>query len=233
MTTCRRRMRDDLQLRGLAPRTPPCDVEAVTPLTPYYRRAPAQSGADELRQSCRVLIKEQQVAESTFRMPLYGMRCVYDRPRQRPWPVFDRVRPRPPHTRPVVLSLREVRALVALVVNPTARMGLQLLEACGLRLREGTPLQVSDIASQRLLVRGRQGQGGNDRVVPRAPPVLEVLRADWQGQRPHPGLFPARHPQTPRPATTRQKTVTLVVRQSGLPQAASIPTRRHSYAPPL
>jgi integrase/recombinase XerD len=46
-------------------------------------------------------------------------------------------------------------------------------------------------------------------------------------------LFPARDQQTPLPATTLQKTLKLVVRQSGLAKDASIHPLRHSYAPHL
>ena len=70
MTALRRRMLDDRQLRGLAPRTPPCDVEAGQPLTPYDRRAPDQIREDALRQSCLCLIHDKKVAERTFRMHL-------------------------------------------------------------------------------------------------------------------------------------------------------------------
>jgi integrase/recombinase XerD len=230
MTTFRRRMLEDLQLRGLAPRTQQCYVEAVKHLTQYYRRAPDQISEDELRRYFLFLINEKQVAESTFRIHLYGIRFFYERTLKRPWPVFDLVRPRHPQKLPVVWSLREVRSLLALVANPTARMCLQLIYACGLRLREGTQLQVSDIDAQRMLVRVRQGKGGKDRFVPLAPRVLELLRAYWQRQRPRPWLFPARHQQTPLPATTLQKTFKLVVRQSGIPKDASIHTLRHSYA---
>jgi integrase/recombinase XerD len=112
-------------------------------------------------------------------------------------------------------------------------MCLQVISACGLRLTEGTQLQVSDIDAQRMLVRVRQGKGGKDRLVPLADRTLELLRAYWQGSRPRPWLFPARDQQTPRPATTLQKTLKLVVRQSGLAKDASIHTLRHSYATPL
>jgi integrase/recombinase XerD len=81
-----------------------------------------------------------------------------------------------------------------------------------------------------MLVRVRQGKGGNDRLVPLADRTLELLRAYWQGSRPRPWLFPARDQQTPLPATTLQKTFQLVVRQSGLAKDASIHTLRHSYA---
>jgi integrase/recombinase XerD len=72
-----------------------------------------------------------------------------------------------------VLSPQEVRSLLALVQRSTARMCLQMISACGLRLREGTPRQVADIDPQRMLVRIRQGQGGQDRVVPLAERTLE------------------------------------------------------------
>lgn len=56
-----------------------------------------------------------------------------------------------------------------------------------------------------------------------------ILRVYRQRARPRPWLFPARDRRTPLPATTLQKTLKLVVRQSGL-EDASIHTLRHSYA---
>jgi integrase/recombinase XerD len=129
-----------------------------------------------------------------------------------------------------VLSPQAVRSLLALVQRSKARMCLPMISAGGLRLREGTPRQVSDIAPQRLLVRVRPGKGGKDRVVPLAERTLEVLRVYWQRARPRPWLCPARHQQTPLPATTLQKTFTLVGRQRGLAKDASLHTLRPSYA---
>jgi integrase/recombinase XerD len=230
MTTLRRRMLEDLQLRGLAPKTQQCYVAAVRQLAHYYRRPPDQLSDEELRQYFLYLRNEKKVAESTFRIHLYGIRFFYERTLTRPWPVFDLVRPRNPQKLPVVLSPQEVRDLLARVKNPTAQMCLRLIYACGLRLTEGTQLQVSDIDAQRMLVQVRCGKGGKDRCVPLAPRVLTLLRAYWQRQRPRPWLFPARDQQTPLPATTLQKTFKLVVRQSRIPKDASIHTLRHSYA---
>jgi integrase/recombinase XerD len=230
MTALRRRMLEDLQLRGLAPRTQQCYLEAVKHLAQHYRRAPDRISEEELRQYFLFLLHEKKVAESTFRIHLYGIRFFYERTLQRPWPVFDLVRPQKSQKLPVVLSLQEVRHLLALVNNPTAQMCLRMIYACGLRLTEGTQLQVCDIDVPRMLVWVRQAKGRKDRCVPLAPRVLELLRAYWQRQRPRPWLFPARHQQTPLPATTLQKTFTLVVRQSGIAKEASIHTLRHSYA---
>jgi hypothetical protein len=168
MTTLRRRMLEDVPLRGRAPNTQPCDVAAVHHLAPDDRRPPDQLSEAERRQDCRDWLQAQQVAASTCRLHLDGIRGCSELTRKRPWPVCDLVRPRHLHNLPVVCSPREGRERLALVKHPTARMCLRLIDACGLRLREGTPRQLADSASPRLLVLGRPGQGGQDRDGPRA-----------------------------------------------------------------
>jgi len=49
MTARRRRLREDLPRRGVAPTPPPGSREAVTHLAPYDQRAPAQRRAAEIR----------------------------------------------------------------------------------------------------------------------------------------------------------------------------------------
>ena len=127
-----------------------------------------------------------------------------------------------------MLSPQEVRHLLALVNNLKARMCLRMIYACGLRLTEGTQLQVSDIDAQRMLVRVCQGKGGKDRFVPLAPRVLELLRSSWRRQRPRPWVFPARDGSAPLSSTSLQKTFKAVVRQSGIATDASIHTLRHN-----
>ncbi len=65
MTALRRRLLEDLQLRGLAPRTQQCYLEAVTHLAQHDRRAPDHLSEEELRQYFLYLLNEKLVAEST------------------------------------------------------------------------------------------------------------------------------------------------------------------------
>jgi integrase/recombinase XerD len=132
-----------------------------------------------------------------------------------------------------VLRPQAVRSLLALVAHPKARTCLQLLDACGLRRREGTQLQVSDIDAPRLLVRVRQGQGGKDRCVPLAPRVLALVRASWPPTRPRPWLFPARPRSAPLAPPALHKTFKATVRQRGLATDASMHPLRHASATPL
>jgi site-specific recombinase XerD len=230
MTALRHRRLEDLPRRGLAPRTPPCDLEAVKHLSPHDRRAPDQLNEAEIRQDLLDRLPEKQVAERTFRIHLDGIRLCDELTRPRPWPVLTRMRPRPSQQLPVVWSPRDVRSRLASVVNPTAGMWLRRIDACGWRLREGTHLQVADLAPDRRLVLVRQGQGGQDRGVPLAARTLERWRVYGPRAHPRPGWCPARDQPTPRPATTLQQPCTRVVRPSGFATDAALHTRRHSDA---
>jgi hypothetical protein len=149
MTTLRSHMRADLQRRGLAPKTPQCSVAAVQQRAQHDRRAPDHISEAELRQYGLFLLNEQKVAESTFRSPLYGIRLFYALTRQRPWPVFDRVRPRTTLKLPVVWSPQEVRSLLAFRTPECPHVSADDLRlwaasagrdaAAGLRSRPPTP----------------------------------------------------------------------------------------------
>jgi integrase/recombinase XerD len=65
MTALRRRMAEDVPLRGLAPRTQQCSLDAVKHLAQHYRRAPEHISEEELRHYFLYLLNEKQVAERT------------------------------------------------------------------------------------------------------------------------------------------------------------------------
>jgi site-specific recombinase XerD len=101
--------------------------------------------------------------------------------------------------------------------------------AAGLRISEATQLQVSDIYSQRMVIRIRQGKGRKDRYVMPSP-RLEFLRAYWNAVRPQWILFPGARPD--QPLTTESiKNVwqrARVAARLGKPITAH--TLRHSFA---
>ncbi|GAC1533608.1 MAG: hypothetical protein NVS2B7_00950 [Herpetosiphon sp.] len=50
MTPLRQRMCDDMQLRGLSPKTQHCYLFAVQQFAPYYGKSPTLTTEEELRQ---------------------------------------------------------------------------------------------------------------------------------------------------------------------------------------
>src|SRR5687768_1138057 len=240
MLTLLDRMRQDMQLRGLAARTQEAYLEAVTGVATFCGRPPNALETlteAELRQYFLHLVQERRVSRSTLLQRRSGLRFFVETTLHQTWPVLDLVRPAQRRALPVVLSLAEVRTLLGLIRDLRARMCLTTIDAAGLRLSEGTHLTTTDIDSARMVIHVRRGKGGQDRYVPLAERVLALLRAYWQAtasRYPQPPgerwLFPNRHATGPLGTTSVQKTLTAVVRASGLRKHVSVHTLRHSYA---
>src|SRR6266566_4039367 len=119
-----------------------------------------------------------------------GIKFFYQRTLKRDWTTLGLVRPRPQKKLPVVLSREEVRRILEQVHTPVYRACLKTIYSCGLRLREGSQLQVSDIDSGRMALH-IHGKGGKDRYVPMADRTLQLLREFWKTHRSQPWVFPA------------------------------------------
>ena len=109
---------------------------------------------------------------------------------------------REPRKLPVVLSPQEVRRLLDAAPGLKYRAALSVAYGAGLRASEVVSLKVSDIDSERKVIRVEQGKGRKDRYVMLSPPLLDLLRAWWRSARPLAWLFPGQNPVNP--LTTRQ-----------------------------
>src|SRR6202011_6043021 len=80
---------------------------------------------------------------------------------------------------PIVLSPEEVLRFFSCVLSVKHRTILTICYAAGLRISEAISLKVSDVDSQRMVIRVKHGKGAKDRFVTLSPKLLEVLRAWW------------------------------------------------------
>jgi integrase/recombinase XerD len=191
MTELRRRMIECLQLRGLSERTQDMYVRAVRQLAEHYRKSPDLISEEELRQYFLYLKNVKQHSRSASTIALCGIKFFFEQTLHRDWTTLRFVRAPREKKLPVILSLEEVRRLLDCVRLPRYRVCLTTIYSCGLRLQEGTHLQVPDIDSSRLLIHVRHGKGGKDRYVPLPHRTLARLRQYWVTHR-HPVLiFPA------------------------------------------
>jgi hypothetical protein len=74
MTVLRERMIEDMQLHGLSEGTQQNYVHTVRQLAKHYHKSPDQITEEELREYFLHLIKVKQVAPSTFRVALCGIK---------------------------------------------------------------------------------------------------------------------------------------------------------------
>lgn len=159
MTPLRQRMLEDMQLRGLAPKTQESYLRAVRQLTEFVGKPPDQVNEAELRDYFLYLKNEKRASRSACTIALCGIKFFFEQTLQRHWHTFDLVRPPKGKKLPVVLSREEVHQVLHQVRRFHFRVCLSTIYACGLRLGEGIRLQVADIDSDRHLLHIRSGKG--------------------------------------------------------------------------
>jgi integrase/recombinase XerD len=128
---------------------------------------------------------------------------------------------------PAVLSPEEVARLLEAAPGPKYKAALSAAYAAGLWVSEVVALKVSDIDSERLLLRIEQGKGRKDRFAMLSPQLLELLRDWYRIARPAVWLFPGRDPILP--LTTRQlaRTVHAAANMAGIKKRVTPHTLRH------
>ena len=229
MTELRRRMLEDLQLAGYAQKTQKSYIDAVQRLARYYNRSPDQLAEEEVRRFFLHLINERKSARSTVTIYLCGIKFFYETTLKRTWNIFGLVRPRHVKKLPVVLSVNEVRTIIASIRKPVMQMALTIIYSCGLRVSEAARLRIEDIDGERCLLWVRNSKSGKDRSVPLSEPTLTQLRKFWRQTRTKEWLFPGREGEHIN-IDTVQNAFKAALLESGINKKASVHSLRHSFA---
>lgn len=235
MTALRKRMAEDLQLKGYAPATQKLYLHGVRLLAEHYHKSPDLITEEELRAYFLFMKEQKQYARSTATVMLCAIKFFFQVTLQKNWPVLTLVRPAKERRLPVVLSQQEVKRILQAVRAPVYQVCLSTIYSCGLRISEGVGLQVEHVDGQRMLLRVR-GKGNKERFVPLAIATLQRLRALWQLHRTKPWLFPARlQPYSATqegPITTGnlRKAFATALRESHINKPVVVHSLRHAYA---
>jgi integrase/recombinase XerD len=222
-----------MQLRGLSPATQRSYLRAITAIARYFQTPPDRLTDNQLRQYFLYLRTEKQLARATTTVVVCALKFFYEYTLHRSWPLLDVVRAPKQRILPVILSLDEVRQILACVHAPHHHTCLTVIYACGLRIHEGVSLQVFHIDSARMVLHIHAGKGNKDRCIPLPGGALARLRSHWCTHR-HPiWLFPApyrRNRDQPMTAGNLRRAFHLAVIESGIQKPATVHTLRHSWA---
>jgi site-specific recombinase XerD len=192
MTSLRQRMMEDMQVRNLSPLTQTCYVQQVSLFARHFSKSPEVLGPEEIRSYQVYLTNEKKLAPASILIAVAALRFLYKVTLHKDWSVEDIIpAPKKPQKLPIVLSPEEVRHFLSCVASPKHRTILTTCYAAGLRVSEAAALQVTDIDSQRMVIRVEQGKGQKDRYVMLSPRLLEILREWWRSQKPKRWLFPS------------------------------------------
>ena len=187
-------------------------------------------GPEEIRQYQVYLVNERHVSSSYLTQTVCALRFLYCVTLQRDWAITRIPHPKQPRRLPIVLSQTEVKQLFDSIRNLKYRALLMTAYAGGLRTSEVVQLRLTDIDSQRMVIRIRQGKGQKDRYVMLAPTLLKVLRQYWQQERPTNWLFPGQDGKQP---ISRHRVAEMCKRlgvAAGVKKPVTVRALRHSFA---
>jgi site-specific recombinase XerD len=238
MATLREQMVRHMQLRGLSQRTQEAYVRAILKLAEHYGISPDQLSEEQVRNYLLYLKNKKKFAPSSMRIVHSAIKLLFKYTVPRDWTTLEMIRGERRRTLPDVLTVDEVRTLIASVRTHHNRAYLWTVYSCGLRLDEGLSLQVSDIDSGRMMLHIHRGKGAQDRYVPLPEATLKVLREYWKTHGNPVWVFPAlgrnlkeaAEAKRPMPRGTVQGALRRVVAELGFRKRISMHTLRHSWA---
>lgn len=226
----RQRMIDDMTLRNFAPNTQLSYLQQVTLFARYFHKSPELLGPEEIRSYQLYLANEKHAAVSSRINAVSALRFLYGVTLLRDWSVELIPTPKKEQKLPVILSPDEVLRLLQASSCFSHHVILSTLYATGLRVSEGVHLRVSDIDSQRMVIRVEQGKGRKDRYTLLSPKLLELLRLYWRRVRPKEWLFPGRFPDEPLSRDAVGLACEQARKRAGLEKPASPHSLRHAFA---
>ena len=230
MTPLRQRMLEDMGIRNLAENTQLSYLQQVSAFARYFERSPEGLGPDQVRAYQVHLVEVRKLAPGSISIATSALRFLYKVTLKQDWAPDDIPMPKKPFKLPIVLSREEVMRFLEAVHSLKHRTILTAAYAGGLRVSEATHLKVTDIDSQRMVLRIDQGKGRKDRYVMLSPRLLEALRAYWKAVRPKTWLFPGDIPGQPITTDAVGLACKKAHRAAGITKPITPHSLRHAFA---
>jgi integrase/recombinase XerD len=231
----RRRMLDDMAMRGLREETQRDYIRFVRSFAAVLGRSPDTATAEDVRRF-QIHQAETGVQPPTVNGSVSALRFLFTVTLDRPDLSRRLVLVRQPRKLPAVLSAEEVGRLLEAAPGPKHKAALGTAYGAGLRVSEVVALKVGDIDSTRMLIRVEQGKGRKDRNAMLSPQLLALLRQWWrEGKRrgvmlPEGWLFPGRNCLEPLSTRQLNRAVHEAAEVAGIKKRVSPHTLRHSFA---
>ena len=227
----RTRMIEDMSIRNFGEKTQTDYIRHVERFVKFLGRSPETATGEDLRRY-QVHLKASGVQPPTMNSSTVALRFFFTTTLGLGNIGQQLTRVDYPRKLPRVLSPEEVGRLLESAPGPGLKYkaALSVAYGAGLRAAEVVSLKVSDIVSERMLIRVEQGKGRKDRHAMLSPQLLQLLRDWWRQCRSQGWLFPGRDPILP--VTTRQlnRACKMAADVAGLGSWVSPHTLRHSFA---
>jgi integrase/recombinase XerD len=225
----RRRMIEDMTVRNFLEKTQKDYIRHVKNLTAFLGRAPDTATAEDLRRF-QLHLTKTGVRPPTINGTVTALRFFFGVTVNRAEVTKPLTFVAEPRKIPVILSPEEVARFLEAAPGPKYKAALSAAYGAGLRVSEVVALKVSDIDSQRMMLRVEHGKGRKDRYAMLSPQLLELLRDWWRIARPPVWLFPGQNPVNPLTSRQLNRAVHAAAQRAQITKRVTPHTLRHSFA---
>ncbi len=230
MTPLRQRMTADMQVRNFSENTQKSYLQQVSSFANYFHQSPEALGSAEIQAYQLYVTNERKLAPGSLSIIAAALRFLFHVTLKREWALEEIPIPKKPLQLPVILSQEEVTRFLECIASLKHRTILMTAYAAGLRISEAVHLKVTDIDSQRMVIRVEQGKGAKDRFVMLSPRLLEILRFYWKTFHPQEWLFPGDIPGRPITRSAVESACRKARQLSGIKKPITPHSLRHAFA---
>lgn len=228
---------DDLKLAGYKKRSRQSYVRSVRQLMNFWSCPLEEIEEQQVREYWLHCKDELDWKPATMRISYSGIKFFYQHTLKRDWETLKLLKIKRQTTPPTVLSLDEVRSVLASLPTFMNQVFYTVIYTLGLRLGEARHLKPGQIDSKRMCVSIPDSKG-DDRLVPLPESTLLLLRQWYKTHRNEQWIFPApgrdgkqaATAKTPVSETTVQGALRRTVKKLKIAKNVYPRVFRHSYA---
>jgi integrase len=179
ITPLRQRMIEDMTARKLCAGTQRGHILSCKRFAAFLKRSPDTATLEDIRRF-QLHLAETDVSICNRNRIMTGLRFLFRVTLRRLDLAEEVYHIREPQKLPLVMSVDEMKRLLAVASSLKTRVLLSLGYGCGLRASEIVRLKVKHIDSAQNIIRIEQSKGRKDRNVMLSPEMLDLLRQWWK-----------------------------------------------------
>jgi integrase/recombinase XerD len=239
ITPLRQRMIEDMNARKLCAGTQRGHIRSCKRFAAFLKRSPDTATLEDIRRF-QLHLADTGMSICNRNRIMTGVRFLFRVTLRRLDLAEEVYHIREPEKLPLVMSVDEIKRLLAVVASLKTRVLLSLGYGCGLRASEIIRLKVKHIDTAQKTIRIEQSKGRKDRYVKLPDEMPGLLRQWWKARPsrqdagipvPERWLFPSRK-TAGRPITTRHlnRLFHEAADAAGIKKGVTLHTLRHSFA---
>lgn len=223
-------MAQEMRIRNYSVSTITTYISLIRTTSKFYNLPPDQLSSQQIKDYLDLRIRKDNISVSTINQTISAFKILVVYVLKRQWSDIGIARPRRELKLPIVLSGHEIKTLLISTKNLKHRTILSLTYSAGLRLSEVCKLRISDIDSQRMQIRVRNGKGKKDRYTILFVKSLNTLREYYKIYRPVDFLFFGYDKKNAIRGGTVRKAFDVNIKKAGIIKDVHFHTLRHSFA---